>query len=47
MYGFFQTTFYFSYTSLLCVALAVMTGAIGHLGATLFVRRIYQNIKID
>jgi hypothetical protein len=47
MYGFFQSTFYFSYTALLCIALGLMTGAIGFCGASLFVRKIYGNVKID
>lgn len=47
MYGFFQSTFYFSYTALLCIALGLMTGTIGFFGASLFVRKIYQNVKID
>lgn len=47
MYGFFQTTFYFAYTSLLCIALAIMTGAIGHMASSMFVRKIYAGVKID
>lgn len=47
MTGFFQTTFYFGYTSMFCLGLAVMTGAVGYLAAAAFVRRIYRNIKCD
>ncbi|KFM22905.1 Transmembrane 9 superfamily member 3 [Auxenochlorella protothecoides] len=47
MTGFFQTAFYFGYTLMFCVGLSVMCGAVGHLGAGVFVRRIYRNIKCD
>ena len=38
---------FFGYTFLACFALFVMAGAIGHIGAHLFVRKIYASIKID
>ncbi|ONK56234.1 uncharacterized protein A4U43_C10F5500 [Asparagus officinalis] len=47
MSGFFQTSFYFGYTLMFCLGLGMFCGAIGYLGATLFVRRIYRNIKCD
>lgn len=47
MTGFFQTSFYFGYTSMFCLGLGVMCGAIGYLAAAAFVRRIYRNIKCD
>ena len=47
MTGFFQTSFYFGYTSMLCIGLGIMCGAIGYLGASAFVRTIYRNIKCD
>lgn len=47
MTGFFQTCFYFGYTLIFCSGLAIMCGALGYLGASLFVRRIYRNIKCD
>lgn len=47
MTGFFQTCFYFGYTMMFCLGLSIMCGAIGHLGASVFVRRIYRNIKCD
>lgn len=47
MTGFFQTSFYFGYTSMFCLGLGVMCGAIGYLAASAFVRRIYRNIKCD
>eukprot|EP01111_Echinosteliopsis_oligospora_P009518 TRINITY_DN2802_c0_g1_i1.p1 TRINITY_DN2802_c0_g1~~TRINITY_DN2802_c0_g1_i1.p1 ORF type:complete len:590 (-),score=132.49 TRINITY_DN2802_c0_g1_i1:57-1826(-) len=46
MSGFFQTCFYFGYMTMFCVALGILCGAIGYIGTSLFVRKIYQ-IKID
>lgn len=47
MTGFFQTSFYFGYTAMFCVGLSIMCGAIGYLGASTFVKRIYRTIKCD
>jgi len=47
MTGFFQTCFYFGYTAMFCLALGIMCGAMGYLGSSVFVRRIYRNIKCD
>jgi len=47
MNGFFQTSFYFGYTAMFCIGLGITCGAIGFLGTSLFVRTIYQNVKID
>lgn len=47
MSGFFQTSFYFGYTLMFCLGLGILCGAVGYLGSTLFVRRIYRNIKCD
>ncbi|GLU16347.1 hypothetical protein SLE2022_327850 [Rubroshorea leprosula] len=47
MSGFFQTSFYFGYTSMLCLGLGILCGAVGYLGSNSFVRRIYRNIKCD
>lgn len=47
MTGFFQTSFYFGYTLMFCLGLAIMCGSVGYLGAAAFVRRIYRNIKCD
>lgn len=47
MTGFFQTCFYFGYTLMFCLGLAIMCGALGYLGSSMFVRRIYRNIKCD
>jgi len=35
------------YRGLFCAALALMCGSIGVWGATLFVKKIYRNVKID
>ncbi|KAK9810284.1 hypothetical protein WJX72_007991 [[Myrmecia] bisecta] len=47
MTGFFQTCFYFGYTLMFCLGLSIMCGALGYLGSSVFVRRIYRNIKCD
>ena len=47
MTGFFQTAFYFGYTAMFCLGLGIMCGALGYLGSSVFVRRIYRNIKCD
>ncbi|KAG6495782.1 hypothetical protein ZIOFF_043610 [Zingiber officinale] len=47
MSGFFQMSFYFGYTLMFCLGLGILCGAVGYLGSTLFVRRIYRNIKCD
>jgi len=47
MSGFFQTCFYFGYMLMFCIGLGILCGAIGFIGTSIFVRRIYQNVKID
>lgn len=47
MSGFFQLSFYFGYTLMFCIGLGILCGAVGYLGCSLFVRRIYRNIKCD
>lgn len=47
MYGLFQTAFYFGYMALFSLALGVMCGTLGYIGASLFVRKIYGTVKID
>jgi transmembrane 9 superfamily protein 3 len=47
MTGFFQTCFYFGYTAMFCLVLALVCGATGYVAANAFVRRIYRNIKCD
>ncbi|GAB2257793.1 hypothetical protein Droror1_Dr00013953 [Drosera rotundifolia] len=47
MSGFFQISFYFGYTLMFCFGLGILCGAVGYIGSSLFVRRIYRNIKCD
>ena len=47
MTGFFQTCFYFGYTSMFCTGLGILCGAMGYMGASMFVHRVYHNIKLD
>ncbi|KAI8091041.1 uncharacterized protein B0P05DRAFT_485514 [Gilbertella persicaria] len=47
MTGMFQTSFYFGYTALLSLGMFCMLGFVGHVAAGQFVRKIYQNVKID
>ncbi|CAK9237988.1 unnamed protein product [Sphagnum troendelagicum] len=47
MFGFFQMSFYFGYTLMFCLGLGILCGAVGYLGSSLFVQRIYRNIKCD
>lgn len=47
MSGLLQTAFYFGYSALACIAVALMTGTIGTLSSTIFIRAIYSSIKAD
>jgi transmembrane 9 superfamily protein 3 len=47
MTGLFQTAFYFGYTAIGCIALAILCGTIGYLGASIFVRKIYSGVKVE
>lgn len=47
MTGFFQTLFYFGYMAIFCLGLGLMCGTLGYTGCSMFVRRIYKNIKSD
>ena len=47
MSGFLQTCFYFGYMGLFCAAIAVLCGSVGYAAASMFVTRIYRNIKVD
>jgi len=46
MNGLFQTSFYFGYMFLFSLGIFFVTGAIGYLSSSIFVRRIYD-IKLD
>ncbi|RXG73709.1 Transmembrane 9 superfamily member 3 [Armadillidium vulgare] len=47
MYGLFQTTFYFGYMALFSITLGIITGTVGYIGTSKFVRKIYSTVKID
>ncbi|CAN0091255.1 unnamed protein product [Phaeothamnion confervicola] len=47
MFGFLQFAFYFGYMTLFCIMLFVLCGTLGVIGATVFVKAIYRNIKVD
>jgi len=47
MSGFFQVSFYFGYMAMFCFGLALLTGAVGFLGAQFFVHRIFKMIHVD
>ncbi|CAO3607523.1 unnamed protein product [Cunninghamella echinulata] len=47
MSGTFQTSFYFGYTALLCMGMFNMLGFVGYTAGNWFVKKIYQNVKID
>ncbi|MCL4127943.1 UNVERIFIED_CONTAM: hypothetical protein GTU68_007759 [Idotea baltica] len=47
MYGLFQTTFYFGYMALFSSTLGIITGTVGYIGTSKFVRKIYSTVKID
>jgi transmembrane 9 superfamily protein 3 len=47
MTGLLQVSFYFGYMFLFCLSLFFMCGAVGTWGATIFVKKIYRDVKID
>ncbi|ORX51331.1 hypothetical protein DM01DRAFT_1324505 [Hesseltinella vesiculosa] len=47
MNGVFQTSFYFGYTALSCLGMFCLLGFVGHSSGSWFVKKIYQNVKID
>eukprot|EP01038_Epipyxis_sp_PR26KG_P006465 gene6465-8894_t len=47
MTGLLQISFYFGYMILFCCSLFFICGALGVWGSTLFVHKIYRNVKID
>merc|ERR1712130_914785 len=47
MSGFLQTSFYFGYMGAFATGLFILCGTIGHIGSSIFLRRIYQYIKSD
>lgn len=47
MSGFLQTWFYFGYMFLFSFAMFLLCGTLGWMGSSVFVKRIYRNIKVD
>lgn len=47
MSGLFQTAFFFGHTAIFCVGLGLAMGAVAHLAAGVFVRKIYRGVKAD
>ena len=44
---FFQFAFYFGYTCMACVEIALMSGTVGYIGAAYFVKHIYKRVKSE
>ena len=47
MSGLLQTSYYFAYMAVFCGAIAIMCGTLGFFSSSVFVNRIYRNIKVD
>jgi len=47
MSGFYQTCFYFGYMIMFATGLGILCGAVGFIGTSVFVRKIYKNVKIE
>ena len=47
MNGFLQIFYYFGYMGLFCMVFFIMCGTVGLAGSSVFVKRIYRNIKSD
>ena len=47
MTGFLQACFYFGYMGMFSIAFFMLCGTVGVAGSTVFVKRIYRNIKAD
>lgn len=47
MDGWFQFIYFFGYSLMFAVGIGIMCGAIGFLASSVFVRRIYRNVKCD
>lgn len=45
--GFIPTIVYFTYMSIVCLALALLCGSVGFLSSLWFVRKIYGAVKVD
>ena len=47
MMGFFQTVYYFGYSLMLAVGVGLACGFVGYMASSVFVKRIYRNVKCD
>eukprot|EP00581_Thalassiosira_minuscula_P009120 CAMPEP_0183706280 /NCGR_PEP_ID=MMETSP0737-20130205/3158_1 /TAXON_ID=385413 /ORGANISM="Thalassiosira miniscula, Strain CCMP1093" /LENGTH=703 /DNA_ID=CAMNT_0025933659 /DNA_START=97 /DNA_END=2208 /DNA_ORIENTATION=+ len=47
MHGLVQTSFYFGYMMLISLCMGTLCGTLGHFAASKFVRKIFQNVKVD
>ena len=47
MHGLVQTSFYFGYMLLISLGMGTLCGTLGHWAASHFVRKIFQNVKVD
>lgn len=47
MHGLVQTSFYFGYMLLISLGMGTLCGTLGHWAANKFVRKIFQNVKVD
>jgi transmembrane 9 superfamily protein 3 len=47
MSGLLQISFFVGYNLVFCLGLGIMCGALGHLAAAAFVRRIFRGVKVD
>ena len=45
--GYYQTAFYFNHSIMTCISLGIACGAISYLASSVFVKRIYRNVKCD
>jgi len=47
MHGLVQTSFYFGYMMLISLGMGTLCGTLGHWAANKFVRKIFENVKVD
>jgi transmembrane 9 superfamily protein 3 len=47
MNGILQTLFYFGYTGIFCLALGMVCGTVGYYSTSVFIKRIYRDIKTE
>lgn len=47
MMGLFQTCYFFGYSAMLAVGVGLVCGFVGYMASSVFVKRIYRNVKCD